>query len=294
MTLTGLFVPLITPFDATGAVDLTALETLAGQILDDGATGLVALGTTGEPSSLDNDEKPAIVDTIGRICRDRGAPLIVGANTVAELRTLGDRAEVVAALTLVPPFIRPGEAGVLAYFTELAAASRVPLVVYHVPHRTGQALSADALRDLASVPGVCAMKYAPGKIDPATVALLADPPPGLAILGGDDALISPLLALGAHGGILASAHLATAQFAQLVAAWQAGDVVTARPLGHRLALLSSALFAEPNPTIIKAVLYAEGRIATPRVRLPLVPAATSTAEEACRLLDRVAEARSGS
>jgi 4-hydroxy-tetrahydrodipicolinate synthase len=293
MTPTGLFVPLITPFDAAGAVDLAGLETLAGQLLDDGATGLVALGTTGEPSSLDAEEKRAIVDVASRICRHRGAPLIVGANSVAKLRALGDRAEVTAALTLVPPFLRPGEAGVFAYFTELAAASPVPLVVYHVPHRTGQALSVAALHDLASLPGVCGLKYSPGQIDTATAALLADPPPGLAILGGDDTLISPLLALGAQGGILASAHLATTQYAQLVAAWRAGDVGTARPLGHRLALLSAALFAEPNPTVIKAVLYAEGRIATPRVRLPLVAAATSTAEEARRLLDRAAEARTG-
>ncbi len=116
-----------------------------------------------------------------------------------------------AALTVVPPFARPGEAGVLAYFTQLAAGSPVPLVVYDVPYRTGQYLTAETLRRPGRVPGVAGLKYAPGGINGDTIALLAARPRGLAILGGDDVFISPLLALGADGGILASAHLATAE-----------------------------------------------------------------------------------
>ena len=122
-----------------------------------------------------------------------------------------------AALSVVPPFARPGEAGVLAYFTRLASGSPVPLVVYDVPRRTGQYLTAETLRRLAGVPGVAGLKYAPGGINGDTVALLATRPDGLAILGGDDVFISPLLALGADGGILASAHVATAEFARLMA-----------------------------------------------------------------------------
>jgi 4-hydroxy-tetrahydrodipicolinate synthase len=126
------------------------------------------------------------------------------------------------------------------------------------------------------------------------VALLADPPPGFAVLAGDDLLVSPLLALGAHGAILASAHLATARFAELVDAWHTGDAVRARRLGHRLAGLSAALFAEPNPTVIKAVLHAHGRIATPAVRPPLLPAGPDTVRDALRHAgptDRAAPAR---
>jgi 4-hydroxy-tetrahydrodipicolinate synthase len=132
-------------------------------------------------------------------------------------------------------------------------------------------LSANAIRRLAGISGVIGIKHAAGGIDAETIDLMADPPPGFAILGGDDPFISPMLALGAHGGILASAHLATTDFVELVQAWQAGDAARARSLGHRLAVLSSALFAEPNPTVIKAALHAQGRIPTPDVRLPLLP-----------------------
>lgn len=293
MTLTGLYVPLITPFDHDGAVALDALETLAHQVLDAGATGVVALGTTGEPATLTAAEQRSVIDVTARVCREWHAPMLVGAHTPEDLRALGERPGVAAALTVVPPFARPGEAGVLAYFTRLASGSPVPLVVYDVPHRTGQYLSAETLRRLAGVPGVAGLKYAPGGINGDTVALFATRPDGLTILGGDDLFISPLLALGADGGILASAHLATADFARLMALWRSGDVTAARTLGGRLSTLSAALFAEPNPTVIKAVLHAQGRIPTPAVRLPLLPAQPGSADMARRRLDALEAAVAG-
>lgn len=289
MTLTGLYVPLITPFDAEGGVALDALETLAHDVLDAGAAGLVALGTTAEPASLTADERRAVVDVVAGVCRARSAQLLVGAGTAEALAALRRRPEVTAALTLVPPFVRPGEDGVVAHFAALTAISPVPVVVYHVPYRTAQHLSAAAIRRLAALPGVAGIKYAAGGIDAETVGLLADPPAGFALLGGDDVVISPLLALGAHGGILASAHVATARFAELIGAWRAGDAVRARALGHRLAALSAALFAEPNPAVVKAVLHARGRIPAPDVRLPLLPAGPGTTRTALRHADALAE-----
>jgi 4-hydroxy-tetrahydrodipicolinate synthase len=273
MTLSGVYVPLITPFDASGAVALDALRTLAHEVLHDGATGLVALGTTGEPGSLTPGEREAVLDVITAVCRERDAPLLAGGDAAA-------RPGVTGALSLVPPFVRPGEAGVIAYFAALAAASTVPLVVYHVPLRTGQQLSAGTLRALAALDGVAGVKYATGALDATAIDLLADPPPGFAVLGGDDLVISAMLALGAPGGILASAHVRTAQFAELVTAWRDGDTDRARELGHRLAALSTALFAEPNPAVIKGVLHAQGRIPTAAVRLPLLAATRASVESA--------------
>jgi 4-hydroxy-tetrahydrodipicolinate synthase len=272
MTFTGVYVPLITPFDASGAVAFAALEGLAYEVLDGGAAGIVALGTTAEPASLDAAEQRGVLDVLAGVCRARSATLLVGASTVPAVRALRGRPGVSAALSTVPAFTRPGEAGVVAHFAALAAACPVPVVVYHVPYRTGQSLSAGALRRLAALPGVVGVKYAVGGVDTAAVELLADPPAGFAVLGGDDAFVSPLLALGAHGGIVASAHVATAEFVALCDAWRGGDAVRARALGHRLAPLSVALFAEPNPTVIKGVLHAQGRIPTASVRLPLLPA----------------------
>ncbi len=172
----------------------------------------------------------------------------------------------------------------VAHFEELAAASRVPLLIYHIPYRTARPLSAAALLRLAAVPGVAGFKHATGGIDEATIAFMADRPEGTAVLVGDDRYTSPMLALGASGAVLASAHLETARFARLVELWRTGPVERARALGHELAGLSEALFAEPNPVVIKAVLAARGTIPSPAVRLPLLPAGQESTAAALRLL----------
>lgn len=269
MDFHGVYVPLITPFTADGTIATGALRRLAHEVLDDGARGLVALGTTGEPSSLTDAERAHVTDVIARVCRDRDAAFIAGAAPTT--------AGADAVLALVPPFVRPGEDGVVAWFAQLAARSPAPVLIYHVPYRTAQPLSADTLHRLAALPGIAGLKLAAGGIDETTVRLLADPPPGFAILGGDDPYLSPLLALGAHGGIVASAHLHTAAFTALTAAWQTGDVTHARTLGRRLTPLALDLFAQPNPILIKAALHAAGRIPTPDVRLPLLRAPTLAA-----------------
>ncbi|MFE4632626.1 dihydrodipicolinate synthase family protein [Streptomyces sp. NPDC056773] len=289
----GIHVPLITPFTAAGEVAADALEALAHEVLDAGATGIVALGTTGEPAALDEAERDLVTDVCARVCRERGAALVVGAGasgTRAAEESLGRLKRwpgARAALVTVPAFVRPSAAGVLAHFERLARVSPVPLIVYHVPYRTGLPLDAALLRAVGALPGVAGVKYAVGSLDGEAVALLGDRPDGFAVLAGDDAFLSPLLALGAAGGVLASAHVATARFAELAAAWRAGDADRARPLGHALARLSATLFAEPNPTVIKGVLYAQGRIPTPAVRLPLLPAAPESVEAALRELTRL-------
>jgi len=287
--LAGLYVPLVTPFTADGALAGDALEGLAHAVLDDGAAGLVALGTTGEPATLTAVERRRVLDIIAGVGKERKGTVIAGVGSndtqasAQALRGLTAWPEVSAALVVVPYYTRPSEAGVVAHFTELAAASPVPLVIYNIPYRTGQTVGWRALRRLAEVPGIAGVKHAVGGIDEDTVRLLADLPDGFAVLGGDDAFASPLLALGAAGAILASANVCTGSFAAMVRAWQDGECERARTLGHRLAGLAAALFAEPNPVVIKAVLHAQGRIPSPSVRLPLLPASPAATEAALRL-----------
>ncbi|PYC87745.1 4-hydroxy-tetrahydrodipicolinate synthase [Streptomyces tateyamensis] len=294
--LRGIHVPLITPFDEHGELAADALRALAHEVLDQGAAGLVALGTTAEPAALEPGERAEVVRICAEVCRERGARLTVGVEggstraVVAALAGLGGPGALPAgtlAMTLVPPFVRPGAAGVLAHFQELTATSPVPLIIYHIPYRTGQELDAAALLELAELPGVAGVKYAGGRIDTDAVMLLAARPDRFAVLAADDALLSPLLALGAAGGIMASAHLATDRFAELVELWAAGQAARARELGHRLAVLSAACFAAPNPAVVKGVLHAQGRIPSLAVRLPLLPADAAAVAAATSALDRV-------
>ncbi len=286
---TGLYVPLVTPFTDDLRLAPDALARLADEALSAGASGLVALGTTAEAATLTAEEKQTVVQVCSAACRGHGAPLIVGVGTndtataIESLRALATRGDVAAALVPTPPYIRPGEAGTLAHFTALADHGGLPLIVYDIPYRTGQTLGADTLAALGRLPEVAGVKHATGAIDATTVELLGCAPQGFAVLGGDDVVISPLVAAGAHGGILASANLRTADYAELISLWRRGSGAPARRLGAELARLSGALFAEPNPTVIKGVLHAQGRIPSPAVRMPLLAASTSSVRRAALL-----------
>jgi 4-hydroxy-tetrahydrodipicolinate synthase len=292
--LAGLFVPLITPFTASGELAATALEGLAHRVLDGGATGIVALGTTAEHATLSDAERTQVLQICARVCRERDAPLIAGAGgndtarSAAAVAALADYPQVCAALTVVPYYSRPGEAGVIEHVRTLADGGPVPLVIYNIPYRTGQVLSWAAISQIAALPGVAGIKHATGAVDRDTMLMMAARPEDFRVLAGDDLYASPLLALGADGAILASAHVCTAEFARLVSLWRDGRATEARALGHRLAPLSAALFAEPNPAVIKAVLYRTGQIPSPAVRLPLLPASEPAADEAERFAERLA------
>lgn len=181
--LRGIYVPLVTPFAADGTIAAGALEELAHGALDQGAAGLAALGTTAEEAALDAAERRTVLRVTAAVCRERGATLLVGAGgsdtrrAGEALLALGEQApEAAAAMVTVPAFSRPGEAGVVAHFRYLAGLSPVPLVIYHIPYRTGQPLGAAALLELAAVPGIAGVKYATGGIDQDTVELLGAAP----------------------------------------------------------------------------------------------------------------------
>ncbi|MQY18261.1 4-hydroxy-tetrahydrodipicolinate synthase [Nocardia macrotermitis] len=289
MTLTGLFVPLITPFTASGELAADALESLARHVLDEGAAGIVALGTTGEPATLTSAERHRVLEICARVCRERDVPLIAGAgsNSTADSATAlaALPPEVAAALVVVPYYTRPSEDGVVEHFRRIAAAAPVPVLVYNVPHRTGRPLSARTLCRLAELPNVVGFKQAVGGIDETTIGFLSGVRAEVSILSGDDLFAAPLLALGAQGAILACGNVAPAAYAELIAAWRAGSNDRARELGNRLAPLAAALFAEPNPVVLKAVLAARGSIPSASVRLPLLAAGQAATQAALRAYD---------
>lgn len=283
LTLRGVYLPLITPFDDRDRVDLDALEQLAARCLDAGARGLVALATTGEPTSLDDAERSAVVAACARVCADRSAELLVGAGT-NDTRTTLARHEALAgvpaasgSLAVVPYYVRPSEAAIVAHFRVVAARSPVPVVVYNIPYRTGRGLGAAALRELAATDNIVGVKQAVGGIDADTLSVLAHTSPGqLAMLGGDDPYLFPLTLMGATGAIAASAHLCTARFVDMIDAGLDGRVADGRAHADALLPLVQALFAEPSPAVLKAVLHADGLIPTPDVRMPLANACSAS------------------
>jgi 4-hydroxy-tetrahydrodipicolinate synthase len=284
--LQGVYVPIVTPFAADGSVALDAVERLAHDLLDAGCAGIVALGTTGEAAFLDHDEQQAVIDTCARVCAERDAQLVVGAGTnataktVAAVRALQGTPALVAALVVVPYYVRPSEAGIVAHFRAVAAASPVPIVLYNVPARTGRDLRSDGMLELAHTPNVAGVKQAHDALDADTLRILADAPRSFSVLGGEDTVLLPLVLMGGAGTISASAHLCTERFVAMIECGLAGKVDDGRAHAEALLPVVQASFAEPNPAVFKGVLHAQGRIPTPDVRLPLVNASPASVERA--------------
>jgi 4-hydroxy-tetrahydrodipicolinate synthase len=273
----GIHVPLVTPFAANGTVDVPSLERLAHHVLEQGAAGVVALGTTGEGPLLTDDERRTVIEVCRRISDAHGTPLTVGAGTIGtdeSTRQAKDRADAAdLLLVLVPYYLRPSDEGVVEHFAAIGAATGVPLIVYNVPYRTGKALRVETLLALLATDHVAGMKHCAGSIDADTLTLLAQ---GTNVLGGDDAFLYPMLQLGAAGGVVATANVAPAALSRMAEAVRAGDVDPARNLHNALLPLTRALFAEPSPSVIKAVLAELGLIDHAFVRAPLRAPAPSS------------------
>ena len=288
---TGVFVPLVTPFDDADRVDAGSLERLGREVLADGAAGLVALATTGEATALDASERELVVATCSRVCADADAPLVVGAGTndtrttIERHEALAEVAGAAASLAVVPYYVRPSEAAIVRHFQVVAERSPVPLVVYNIPYRTGRGLGAESLIELAATHNVAGVKQAVGGIDAETLALLAAAAGRFAILGGDDPFLFPLVLMGAVGAIAASSHVCTGRFAAMIECGLRGEVAEGRRHAEALLPVARALFAEPSPAVIKAVLHAQGRIPTPHVRMPLSDASAAALDLARRAVE---------
>jgi 4-hydroxy-tetrahydrodipicolinate synthase len=292
--LAGVYVPIVTPFDDQDRVALDVVERLSSDCLDAGAAGIVALATTGEATSLTDHERDAIVAACARVCEDRGAQLLVGAGTndtrttVERHQALADVPGVTGSLAVVPYYVRPSEAAIVEHFRFVAERSPVPIVLYNVPYRTGRAVGAQALLELAAAPNIIGIKQAVGGIDADTLDLLRQAPQSFAVLGGDDAFLLPLVLMGAAGAIAASANVCTQRFVNMIERGLAGDLASARGEAEALLPLALALFAEPSPAVTKGVLHAQGRIPTPTVRMPLAAASAEAVSHAIAIVRELA------
>ncbi len=293
LDLRGVWVPLITPFDAHGAVDVGAIERLCHEYSAAGVSGIVALGTTGEASSLSADEKKAVIDAVVHACADAGTRVIVGTGsnntdaTISATVALGEIVGVVGALVVVPYYVRPSVEGIVAHYRAVAAASPVPVIAYNVPTRTGRDLGAAGLLELAQVANVAGVKQAVATLDVDTLEVLANAPDGFGVLGGEDTLLFPMMCMGAVGTISAAAHLCTERFVAMIECGLAGKIEDGRAHAEALLPVIRAAYVDPNPAVFKGVLHAQGRIPTPDVRLPLTNGSAPAIE---RCLDAVAHA----
>ena len=267
----GSLVAIVTPMHADGSVDEPAFRRLIDWHVEQGTDAIVAVGTTGESATLDEDEHCAAIalavqQAAGRI------PIIAGtgANSTTEAISLtrcASEAGADACLLVTPYYNKPTQEGLYQHHRAVAEAVAIPQILYNVPGRTAVDMLPETVARLAEVENIIGIKEATGKLDriPRLRELTG---PGFAIYSGDDATAREAILLGANGDISVTANVAPAAMHAMCAAALAGDAARAAELDEALASLHRDLFIESNPIPVKWALAEMGLIEH-GLRLPL-------------------------
>lgn len=273
---TGTGVALITPFRrGQETVDFTKLEALIEHIIASGVDYIVALGTTSEAATMTESERAAVQEFIVETVAER-TPIMLGLggnNTLAVTDTINrtNFDGIAGILSVTPYYNKPNQRGIIAHYRSVSEASPVPVIMYNVPGRTGVNITAETtLAIAAECPNIIGIKEASGNISQ-IMEILRNRPAGFRVISGDDALTYPMLTLGADGVISVIANALPKEMSDMVRLALKGDYKHALPMHYRMLPLMHAIFDEGNPTGIKALLEAQGRI-TNILRLPLVRA----------------------
>ncbi len=261
MTFGGILTAMVTPFDANGDLAEDATASLIGHLLENGSDGLVLAGSTGEGSTLSDEEKLRLWE-IG-VTESGGAPVVAGTGSndtrhSVELTRKAAAVGVDGVLVVTPYYNKPNRRGLIAHFKAVAGATDLPVILYNIPSRCVIDLPNDLLAELAEIDNVVAVKQSRYE-DVETID-------GLDLLAGNDDALADMLDLGAIGGICVASNVAGGEMRRMI-----DEPGHRREVHNSLGDLFDALAQMPNPTGIKAALNMSGHDAG-GLRLPLVEA----------------------
>lgn len=270
-----LLTAMVTPFNADGSINYEAGADFADWLLANGSDGLVVEGSTGEAATMDMDEKVKFMQTI--VARVNGRAKIVagaGTNCTASTVELAKKMEACGAdglLVVGPYYNKPTQEGYYQHFAAVAKATKLPIIVYNVPGRTGGNIAPETVARLAAdFSNIVAIKEAAGNVAQ-TAELYRVLPEDFSIYSGDDGLILPFLSVGACGLISVLANVNGNILQQLMQAYSEGRVKDAADLNKVMVPLAKAMFVESNPIPIKAAVTKVTGIEAGAPRLPLTP-----------------------
>jgi len=270
-----LLTAMVTPFNADGSINYEAGADFADWLLANGSDGLVVEGSTGEAATMDMDEKVKFMQTI--VARVNGrAKIVAGAGTNCTASTIDlvkkmEACGVDGLLVVGPYYNKPTQEGYYQHFAAVAKATKLPIIVYNVPGRTGGNIAPETVARLAAdFSNIVAIKEAAGNVAQ-TAELYRVLPEDFSIYSGDDGLILPFLSVGACGLISVLANVNGNLLQQLMQAYSEGRVKDAADLNKVMVPLAKAMFIESNPIPIKAAVTKVTGIEAGAPRLPLTP-----------------------
>lgn len=276
--LRGLGVAMVTPFKASGDLDMGALERIINHLIEGGVDYIVSLGTTGETPTISAEEKNELIQHTYQIAGGR-VPVVVGIGGY-DTRDIINRLETcpldqaAAVLSVSPYYSRPSQQGLFEHFKAVAKASPKPLLLYNVPARTGRNIAAATTLKLANeCENVFGIKEASGDLQQC-MQIIRDKPKHFMVVSGDDNLALAQIAIGMDGLISVAGNYYARQMSAMVHEALKGQFLPARNYLYELLDAFDLMFAENNPAGIKAFMSAAG-LCENQLRLPLVPVSDS-------------------
>jgi 4-hydroxy-tetrahydrodipicolinate synthase len=271
--LVGCGTALATPFTASGSIDERALRGFVDWQLDEGIDFVVPCGSTGEAATMTLAEHRRVVEITVEQVRGR-VPVVAGAGSndtlkAIELSHAMQEAGATHLLHTSPMYNKPPQRGIVAHFTAIADAVRLPIIIYNVPGRTGSNIDAATTLEMAWHPRIVSIKEASGNL-PQITDCIRGKPAGFTVLSGDDELTLPILALGGDGLISVVSNVVPRLMAELVKLGRECKLEDAQHVHMQLIPWMRAAFIESNPLPVKVALTMMGKFEN-ILRLPLVP-----------------------
>ncbi|TMM23496.1 MAG: 4-hydroxy-tetrahydrodipicolinate synthase [Actinobacteria bacterium] len=276
----------VTPFDADGGVDLDRYQELCAFLVDNGSDGVVVNGTTGEASTLSEDERVALIRSALEAIGDRASVVAgTGTNSTAhsiELTRQAQEAGAHAALVVTPYYNKPPQRAIVEHFKAVAARTELPVVAYNIPGRCVINIEPETMAMLAEIPNVTAVKQSNDDLDQARRIVEL----GLDLYAGDDNLVLPFVELGGVGGVCVHTHVVGPQVKEMISLFRAGDVEGARRLDEELAPAYELIGVVTGPIQMKAALNLLGHDVG-GLRLPMVEASEEETAQIRSCLERL-------
>lgn len=277
---------MVTPFTEKGDVNYSAAEKMADHLVQNGSTGLVLAGSTGESPVLSETEKIELFRVVATAVKGKAAVIAgTGCNSTAATAALTEKASItgVDGIMLVTPYYnKPTQEGLYRHFKTVAAATGLPVMIYNIPSRTGVNMTAETTLRLAEIENMAAIKEAAGCLEQAAL-ICEHAPPGFLLYAGDDVITLPLLSIGSFGVVSVASNLVGSRIAQMIEDFRQGRVEEAACLHRMMLPLFKGLFIAANPIPLKAALNMIGFDAG-KPRMPLLPLSAELAGELESLL----------
>ena len=279
---------MVTPFNKNREVDYNQVEILAKYLVKNGSDAILVAGTTGESPTLTNEEELEILATVQRATENKTKVIMgTGSNsteTAVKMTKKAEKEGADAILTVVPYYNKPSQAGMIAHFSAIAESTKLPIILYNIPGRTGVNMEVATITELANkYQNVVAVKQSFGDMDVVSELKIACPEDFM-IYSGDDSLTLPMMSLGADGVISVASHLYGNEIKAMIHNFKTGNVSVAKNMHLKLYPVLKKLFMAPNPVPVKAALEKAGLIKD-YVRLPLVELTDSQRAELYNALE---------